>query len=169
MLPPRLQCLLRGGVSAGFPETYGSADATVTLPTTAEGIYDLLVGDAAVFAALGTYTSNTGATGPAIAVLAANEKLTEGVTVNGIEITITRVPGFAPQSLMNATVTNPTWRIYAIGWQTADGLYAMAERIMALLPGATAAEVSGDAPGSGIGVLDQVVIRWNNPTIAVTA
>jgi hypothetical protein len=141
----------------------------VTLPTTAEGIYDLLVGDTAVLAALGTYTSDTGAMGPAIAVLAANEKLPEGVAVSGIELKITRIPGFAPQALMDATVTNPTWRIYAIGWQTADGLQAMAERLMALLPGATAADVAGDAPGSGIGVLDQVVIRWTNPTIAVTA
>jgi hypothetical protein len=40
--------------------------------------------------------------------------------------------------------------------------------VIALLPGATATSVDGDAPGEGIGVIDQVVIRWTNPTAVVT-
>jgi hypothetical protein len=139
----------------------------VTLPATAEQIYDLLTADPVVSAALGSYTSPTGATGPAVAVLAANERLPEGTTASGIEVVITRVPGFAPRVLMEETSTNPTWRIYVMGWKTAAQLQAVAERIIALLPGATAAAVPGDAPGDGIGVLDQVVIRWTNVTRAV--
>ncbi len=139
----------------------------MTLPATAEQIYDLLTADPVVSAALGSYTSPTGATGPAVAVLAANERLPEGTTASGIEVVITRVPGFAPRVLMEETSTNPTWRIYVMGWKTAAQLQAVAERIIALLPGATAAAVPGDAPGDGIGVLDQVVIRWTNVTRAV--
>jgi len=139
----------------------------VTLPATAEQIYDLLTADPVVSAALGSYTSPAGATGPAVAVLAANEKLPEGTTASGTEVVITRVPGFAPRVLMEETATNPTWRIYVVGWKTAAQLQAVAERIIALLPGAAAADVPGDAPGDGIGVLDQVVIRWTNPTLAV--
>jgi len=142
----------------------------MALPTTAQGMYDLLVADATIAAALGTYTLADGTTRPAIAVLAANEHLPEGTTAVGIELVITAVPGFAPRVLLsNETLTNPTWRIYVMGWQSITSLQAVAERVMALLPGATAASVEGDAPGSDIGVLDQVVIRWTNPTLVVSA
>jgi hypothetical protein len=46
-------------------------------------------------------------------------------------------------------------------------LRAIAERVIALLPGATAASIEGDAPGDGIGVIDQVVVRWTNPVVSV--
>jgi hypothetical protein len=40
--------------------------------------------------------------------------------------------------------------------------------VVALLPGATSTSIEGDAPGQGIGVIDQIVIRWTNPTVVVT-
>jgi hypothetical protein len=141
----------------------------MTLPATAEAIYDRLLADATIAAALGTYTLPNGTTRPAIAVLARNETLPPGTTAAGIELVIQRVPGFGPQVLLTEeTLTNPTWRIYVMGWQTAAQLQAVAQRVIALLPGATATSVDGDAPGEGIGVLDQVVIRWTNPTAVVT-
>jgi hypothetical protein len=141
----------------------------MALPATAQGIYDLLVADATIAAALGTYTLADGTTRPAIAVLAANEHLPEGTTAVGIELVITAVPRNAERVLLSSeTLTNPTWRIYVMGWQSIASLRTVADRVVALLPGATSANVEGDAPGSGIGVLDQVVIRWTNPTAVVT-
>ena len=140
------------------------------LPATAQAIYDRLAADATVAAALGTYTLADGTSRPAIAVLAANEHLPPGTVAEGIELVISAVPGFANRPLLTTeTLPNPTWRIYVMGWQSAAQLQAVAQRILALLPGAKASDVPGDAPGSGIGVLDQVVITWTNPTVAVAA
>jgi hypothetical protein len=139
------------------------------LPATAQDIYDLLLGDATIAAALGAYTLADGVTTrPAISALAANETLPPGTTAVGVEITITEIPGYAPQLLLDEeTLLNPTYRIYVMGWQSVAGLRAIAERVIALLPGATAASIEGDAPGDGIGVIDQVVVRWTNPVVSV--
>jgi hypothetical protein len=141
----------------------------MTLPATAQAIYDRLLADTAIAAALGSYTLTDGTTRPAIAVLAANETLPPGTTAVGIELVITAVPRNAERVLLTTeTLTNPTWRIYVMGWQSIASLRTVADRVVALLPGATSANVEGDAPGEGIGVLDQVVIRWTNPTVVVT-
>ena len=141
----------------------------MALPTTAQAIYDRLLADTAIAAALGTYTLPSGSTMPAMAVLAANEQLPPGTVVNGIEIVITAVPRFAEQVMLTTeTLLNPTWRIYVSGWQSAGQLQAVAGRVVALLPGATSTSIEGDAPGQGIGVIDQIVIRWTNPTVVVT-
>lgn len=138
------------------------------LPATAAAIYDLLMADATISAALGVYTLANGTQRPAAAVLAANEKLPEGTVANGIELVITAVPRNAERVLLTTeTLTNPTWRIYVMGWQSAAQLRTVADRVVALLPGATSVNVDGDAPGSGIGVIDQIVIRWTNPTVVV--
>jgi hypothetical protein len=140
----------------------------VPLPATAAAIYDLLTADATISAALGVYTLANGTQQPAAAVLAANEKLPEGTVADGIELVITAVPRNAERVLLTTeTLTNPTWRIYVMGWQSAAQLRTVADRVVALLPGATSVNVDGDAPGSGIGVIDQIVIRWTNPTVVV--
>lgn len=141
----------------------------VTLPATAEAIYDRLVADTAIAAALGTYTLADGTSRPAIAVLAANESMPAGTIAEGIELVITAVPGFANRPLLSTeTLPNPTWRIYVMGWQSAAQLQAVAQRILALLPGAKTTPIDSDAPGKGIGVVDQVVVTWTNPTLVVT-
>jgi hypothetical protein len=138
------------------------------LPATAAAIHDLLLADTALAGALGTYRLAAGATVPAIAVLASNEQLPPGTTVEGIEVVITAVPTFGPQVLLTAeTLTNPTWRIYISGWQTAAALQTVTERVMALLPGAFASVLEGDAQGQGIGVIEQRIIRWTNPTAVI--
>jgi hypothetical protein len=140
-----------------------------TLPTTAQAIYDRLIADAAILAAIGTYTLPTGETRQAMAVLAANEQLPPGTTVDGIEVVITAVPRTSERVLMTEeTLTNPTWRVYISGWQLAGQLRTVADRVVALLPGATSVSIEGDAPGQGIGVIDQIVVRWTNPTVVVT-
>ena len=82
----------------------------------------------------------------------------------------TYTDGYAPQLLIgDETMLNPTWRVYVVGWQSAATLQTVAERVIALLPGATGSSIPGDAPGDGIGVLDQVAITWTNPCVMVTA
>lgn len=139
------------------------------LPATAAAIHDLLLADQTLAAALGVYTFPGGTTRPAMAVLMANEQLPPGTTVDGIEVVITAIPRGSEQLLLTGgTLTNPTWRLYVSGWQTAAALQTVLNRIIALLPGATSAQIEGDAPGEGIGVVDQVVVRWTNPTLVVS-
>lgn len=140
------------------------------MPSSAQAIYDRLAADAVVSAALGVYVLPTGATLPAISVLAANETLPAGTAAGGIEVVITRIPGYAPRALLTAeTLLNPTWRVTVLAWDSLANLQPVVERIIALLPGATATTIPGDAPGEGIGVLDQVVITWTNPTAMVVS
>jgi hypothetical protein len=142
----------------------------MTLPATAQEIYDLLVGDEAISDALGTYTLPGGGVVPAISVLADGEDLPSGTMTGGLEITITAVPGYGPQALLTfETLLRPTWRIYVIAWGALGGMQAVVERVIALLPGATASSITGDAPGEGIGVIDQTVITWMNPCAVIEA
>jgi hypothetical protein len=67
------------------------------------------------------------------------------------------------------TLTNPTWRIYVMGWQSLTSVQSVVQRVLALLPGARSGRVPGDAPGEGIGVIEQEVITWSNPGVVVTA
>lgn len=141
----------------------------MALPTTAAGIYDVLVADATIAGALGVYTFPTGTTRPAAAVLFANEQLPPGTTVDGIEVVITAIPSGAERPMMTGgTLKNPTWRLYVSGWQSAAQLQVVIDRIVALLPGATSSKIDADAPGEGIGVVDQVAVRWTNPTVVVS-
>lgn len=226
----------------------------MTLPTTAQELYDLLAGDAVVAPALGTYTPRGGSALPAIAVVRRNEQLPEGMAVAGLEVVILNNPDYdneayltgetglnpqfrlyvsewgalqvPPQAITNAalgsgaatltfaaahgigvgkqvavsalpapfaalngtftvtaaTTTSPFTLSYALAGSTiasaavAAGvvvpspatdllaLQALTQRIVSLLPGCRAVPISGDAPGQGLGVLDQYAISWTNPT-----
>ncbi len=89
----------------------------MTAPTTAQEIYDLLVGDDAISDELGTYSLASGDSLPAISVLAKGDSLPAGTITDGIEITITAVPNYGPQVLLSdETLLNPTWRVYVLAW-----------------------------------------------------
>lgn len=141
----------------------------MALPTTAAELFDLLMADETISDGLGTYTFKDGETAPAMVPLFSGEQLPPGTTIDGIEITISRLPLYGPQALYSGVLLNPTFRIYVAAWGAADTLQAMAERVMALLPGATARAMEGDPPGEGIGVIDQVVVAWTNVTAVVSA
>lgn len=141
----------------------------MALPTTAAELFDLLMADETISDGLGTYTFKDGETAPAMVPLFSGEQLPPGTTIDGIEITISRLPLYGPQALYSGVLLNPTFRIYVAAWGAADTLQAMAERVMALLPGATARAMEGDPPGEGIGVVDQVVVAWTNVTPVVSA
>ena len=146
-------------------ETYG-----MTLPTTAQDIYDLLTADSVISDALGAYSIPGGDILPAISVFAGGDGLPSGTVTDGLEIVISALPGYAPQVLLTEeSLTNPTWRLYVVAWSSLGALQAVAERIITLLPGASCTQLQKDAPGEGLGVMDQVVIRWTNPCAVVTA
>ena len=140
----------------------------MSLPTTAQGVYDLLAGDAAVTAALGVYLPRGGTPIPAIAVVRRNESLPEGVAVAGLEVVILANPKYGTEPYMTGeTGLNPQFRLYVSEWlPSADlsALQALTQRIVSLLPGCRAVPIDGDAPGQGLGLLDQYVISWTNPT-----
>jgi hypothetical protein len=149
----------------------------MSAPTTAQEIYDLLVGDDAISDELGVYTLASGTTLPAISVMARGDSLPSGTVTSGLEVVITASPNQAEELLLTDEVlTNPTWRIYVIAWGTLGQLQAVRNRIVALLPGAVSSQLqcsqsSGglDAAGEGLGVMEQVVIRWTNPAVVVEA
>jgi hypothetical protein len=142
----------------------------MTAPTTAQGIYDLLLADATISAALGAYALPSGSSLPAISVMAGGDSLPPGTVTNGLEITITATPNQAEQLLLsNEVLPNPTWRIYVIAWGALGSLQTVRNRIVALLPGATSTQLQEDPPGEGLGVMEQVVIRWTNPTMVIQA
>jgi hypothetical protein len=146
----------------------------MTLPTTAQGIFDLLAGDAVVAPALGSYTPRGGAAIPAIAVVRRNEKLPEGVAVAGLEVVILANPDYATETYATGeTGLNPQFRLYVSEWSPSanmTALGALAQRIISLLPGCRAVPINGDQrgrgdpAGEGLGVLDQYAIAWTNPT-----
>lgn len=139
----------------------------MTLPATAEAIYDLLVADATLLAALGTYAV-PGVTGvrPAIAVLRDGEALPQGTEPTGVELVIRKASEYDPQLLYDGQMLRPPFRLYAVQWAVATGgaltIDAVVRRVLALLPGAKAAS-PGVPAGFGDAGLDQVVITWVNP------
>lgn len=142
----------------------------MTIPATAQAIYDRLIADQVIAAALGTYTLTGGGSLPAISVLAKGASLPSGTVANGIEISITALPGYAPQLLLSdETLTNPTWRIYLLAWGQLGAMQQVTERVIALLPGATSSMPRADPPGEGLGVIEQTVITWTNPCAVVNA
>jgi len=142
----------------------------MTAPATAQDIYDLLVGDDTISDALGVYTLASGATLPAISVMASGDSLPSGTVATGLEVVITASPNQAEQLLLSDEVlTNPTWRIYVVAWGAVGSLQAVRNRIVALLPGAVSSQPQAEPPGEGLGVMEQVVIRWTNPCVVVEA
>lgn len=109
-----------------------------------------------------------------------------GISV-GDQVAVSGLP--APFAALNgtftvtaATTTTPFTLSYALAGSTiasaavaagvmvpssADsllGLQALTQRIISLLPGCRAVPITGDAPGEGMGVLDQYALSWTNPT-----
>ena len=132
-------------VAAGFRESWGMA-----LPTTAQELYDLLVGDAVVAAGLGTYTPRGGTTIPAIAVVRRNESLPEGVAVAGLEVVILNNPDYSPEAMLTGeTGLNPQFRLYVSEW---SALQVAPQAITnAALASGTATLTFAAAHGFGVG------------------
>lgn len=143
----------------------------MTLPATAEAIYDLLTADAALLAALGTYSvPGVSGTRPAVAVLRDGESLPQGTEPTGVELVIRKASEYDPQLLYDGQLLRPPFRLYVVQWAVATGgalsIDAVVRRVLALLPGARAAS-PGVPEGFGDAGLDQVVISWTNPVTSL--
>jgi hypothetical protein len=142
----------------------------MTLPTTSQGIYDLLEDDATLAPLLGTYFL-PGATGtiPALAVLMPLEERPAGLKITGVEVLIVRFPSGQAEAFMTGGETiGGQFQIYATQWTpSAGGAYqveAVARRIAQLLPGAT---WTANTPPDGLGGLAQLAISWSNPELSI--
>lgn len=141
----------------------------MALPASAGEIYDLLVADTAIAAALGTYKLPDNSERPSIAVLATNEQLPPGTEINGLEIIIAALPSYNAKILLTSeTLLNPTWKIYIMGWQSIEDMQAVVERILLLLPNATVRQnvftrLTEENSAQAIGIIDQFVVTWTNP------
>lgn len=142
----------------------------MTLPTTAEEIYDLLVEDATVAEMLGTYLL-PGAEEPipAIAVLLPLEDKAAETVITGVEVVIARVPtGDTAPFMTGGETTSGQFRLYVTQWTPPDdGDYlvdAMCRRIGQLLPGASWRD---NTLPDGLGGLAQMAVVWTNEELAV--
>lgn len=139
----------------------------MTLPATAEELYDLLVADAALVAALGSYRVIGEAAGrPALAVLRDGESLPQGTEVSGVELVIRKSSDYDPRLLYDGQLLRPPFRLYVVQWAVATGgalsIDVVVRRVLGLLPGAKATSNAVPA-GYGDGGIDQTVISWTNP------
>lgn len=167
----------------GKPDTDKAVE--MTLPTTAQAIYDLLEEDATIgipavegqtpstagtlTPLLGTYRLK-GASGtmPALAVLMPLEERPAGLITQGVEVVILRIPSGQTEEFMTGGETiSGQFTLYATQWTPSTGgaynVEAVARRIAQLLPGAT---WTTNTPPDGLGGLAQLAITWNNPEVA---
>ena len=140
----------------------------MTLPTTAQAIYDLLEADSQLEPLLGTYLL-PGATGtvPALAVLMPLEERPAGLKIQGVEVLIVRFPSGQSESFMTGGETiGGQFKLYATQWTPSAGgdyqVEAVARRIAQLLPDAS---WTPNTPPDGLGGLAQLAISWSNPEL----
>ncbi len=140
----------------------------MTLPTTAQEIYDLLESDEALMAMLGTcLLKDAPEPIPALSVMWANEDGEDGTTMEGTEVTIARTSsGDTKPFSTGGEETSALFRLYVTQWTvlstTGFNLDAVVRRVCQLLSGAT---WSDNTLPDGLGGLGQVAIQWLNPEI----
>jgi len=137
------------------------------LPTTTLALYDLLAADATLLALLGVHVLESGATRPALAHFWPKEAIEPTTRPAGVEIVVWR-------NLVGTAVTlcetgeqdtRPTFRLSVTQWEppTAGGAcnqLAVVNRLLQLLPGANASDVTIDGLTSG---LQQHTVTWTCP------
>lgn len=145
----------------------------MALPVDAVAIYDRLAADSVLAALIGQFTRPF-AQGPiaAISVMEQGERLPEGWSQLGLEVRIIRTPSY-PQAIPlmgDEVLLRPVFRMHLTQWSLSTaGVYvlqAAAQRVLALLPGATAEDVTLQA---GVTGLSQLVVRWMNPEVSATS
>lgn len=147
------------------------------LPADTGAIFDLLAADEVLAPILGEYRYPSGAVLPAIVRLWPNESLGPGVTVEGLEVIVLRMAPAGGTPWATGEIHQPTtFTISLIQWAprsdgrgapwVADGIEAAKARILALLPGSSASDVS--LPDGSTGQA-QYAIRWTNPEIVIPA
>jgi hypothetical protein len=141
----------------------------MALPTTTEGVYDLLAADTTLAGLLGTYLFPDGTTLPALSRQFTNQPQDEPTTVpRGVEVVIWRITADDPQACATGEVIiNPTIRMVATQWEPAATpaayhLQAAVRRIQLLLPGCRSADTTVPDLTTG---LEQRALSWQAPLV----
>jgi hypothetical protein len=134
------------------------------LPTTSLAIFDLLEDDTTLMGLIGVHRIGTG-TRPALAHFWPSEAIEPTAVPEGVEVVVWRSPmGTASRPAETGEVdVRPTYRISVTQWEPATGTLnhqAVINRILQLLPGANAADVTIDGLTTG---LQQHTITWTCP------
>jgi hypothetical protein len=135
----------------------------MTLPIDTGALYDLIATDPDITSLLGAHILKSGATRPAISRLWPNETIEAATRQQGVEIQVERLPiGYAPEPCQTGeVVTNPSFSIRVTQWKPAAGgasnIQAVIDRLLVLLPGATANNVTIQDLTTG---LAQFVVVW---------
>jgi len=137
------------------------------LPATTLALYDRLAADATLLALLGVHVLADGTTRPALAHFWPKEAVEPTTQPAGVEIVVWRSPmGTATTPTQTGEVdTRPTFRLSVTQWEppTAGGAcnqLAVVNRLLQLLPGANASDVTIDGLTSG---LQQHTVTWTCP------
>lgn len=141
----------------------------MTLPTTTEGVYDLLAADTTLAGLLGTYLYPDGTTLPALSRQFMNQAQDEPTAVaRGVEVVIWRLTSDDPQVCVTGEIiVNPVVRMVATQWDTdtTGGPYhlqAAVRRIQLLLPGCQSADTTVPDLTTG---LEQRALSWSAPLV----
>lgn len=144
----------------------------MALPADAQAIYDRLIADPVLAALVGQFLRPDGQQPlTAISVMEIGERLPESWEPSGLELRIIRTPSYprAMPLLGDEVMLRPVFRIHLTQWSLSSAgnyvLQAAVQRVLVLLPGATAADVGIEA---GVTGLAQSVIRWMNPEVYAT-
>jgi len=135
------------------------------LPTTSLAIFDLLEDDTTLIGLIGVHRIGT-STRPALAHFWPSEAIEPTAVPEGVEVVVWRSPmGTASRPAETGEVdVRPTYRLSVTQWEPAAGNpmnhQAVINRILQLLPGANAADVTIDGLTTG---LQQHTITWTCP------
>lgn len=137
------------------------------LPTTTLALFDLLAADTVLTPLLGVHVLAGGTTRPALAHFWPKEAIEPTTRPAGVEIVVWRSPmGTAATPAQTGEVdVRPTFRLSVTQWEppTAGGAYhqqAVLNRLLQLLPGANASDVTIDGLTTG---LQQHSVTWTCP------
>jgi hypothetical protein len=139
----------------------------MALPTTPEGIYDLIEADPILPGLLGEFVRPSPQEPlPMLSVMHQGERLPERWEPQGLEVRIAREVSYPDARAMHSGEVHlrPIFRLYVTQWTKGEADYVLqtaTERLLALLPGATAEDVS--LPPELAGGLGQVAVKWQNP------
>lgn len=134
----------------------------MTTPINTYQIFDLFAADAELPGLLGVHKLKDGTTRPALAHMFPGEAIEPTAKVYGVEVIVYRLPQ-GTMTKVNETgeiQVNPTFRIEVTQWEPLSGGFnqeAVINRILLLLPGANASNVTIDDYTAG---LQQHTITW---------
>lgn len=141
----------------------------MAIPINTYQIFDLFAADDELSDLVGIHKLADGSTRPALAHMFPNEAIEPSTKSYGVEVIVYR----SPQGTMTKTnetgeiQVNPTFRIEVTQWEPLSGGFnqdAVINRILLLLPGANASNVTIDDYTAG---LQQHTITWMCPAAMI--